>query len=150
MYTSLREVPYANNLVDGLPLFGMEWQGIHSKISTADRNSGAVLRGQEGNQVDNRVARCNYGVEYRSRCEKYSPDAVWCPYEEIWSQRHCMEWYITKVCADTPAVWTIGKLLACERICYWLDVRVTGNVFEHKWADLVWFLSYSSKGWYPH
>ncbi|CAI7612588.1 unnamed protein product [Penicillium bialowiezense] len=57
---------------------------------------GAVLRGQEGNQVDSRVARCNYGTTSCRRCTEASSGAFWCPYEEKWFQEHCMRWYITK------------------------------------------------------
>lgn len=76
-------------------------------MHSADETSGAVLRGQEGNQVDNRVARCSYGVEYRSRCVESSSNAEWCPYEERWFRAKRMQWYITKVCTNAPAIYDL-------------------------------------------
>ncbi|OQE25757.1 hypothetical protein PENFLA_c008G01281 [Penicillium flavigenum] len=49
---------------------------------------GTVIRGQEGNQVESRVARCNYGVQMRvtfdPKKDRADEHLVWCPYEEEW------------------------------------------------------------------
>ncbi|KOS38019.1 hypothetical protein ACN38_g11178 [Penicillium nordicum] len=65
---------------------------------------GAVIRGQEGNQVESRIARCSYGVRMRVRygSTKHRADEnlAWCPYEEEWKKDNRMRWYIRKM--DTP------------------------------------------------
>lgn len=141
-----KEILYANWLLDGLPLFGMEWQSIDSDISAADRNRGAVVRGQEGNQVDSRVARRNYGIVYNSRCTESSSGAFWCPYEETWFQEDCMSWYITKVCTDTLATFWRGNIISmwenlfltwCPRYreCLWTQMnqyRLISIVQSHR------------------
>ncbi|KAJ5045253.1 hypothetical protein NUH16_002065 [Penicillium rubens] len=62
---------------------------------------GAVIRGQEGNQVESRIARCNYGIELRipfdSKKHRADEDLEWCPYEEKWKLNRRMRWYILKV-----------------------------------------------------
>ncbi|KAJ5116885.1 hypothetical protein N7456_001233 [Penicillium angulare] len=61
---------------------------------------GAVYRGLEGNQVDNRKARCHYGVSYRTPFnpdEHEQRDKEWCKYEEEWKAGNQMDWYIRKV-----------------------------------------------------
>ncbi|KZN90257.1 Heat shock 70 kDa protein [Penicillium chrysogenum] len=61
---------------------------------------GAVIRGQEGNQVESRIARCNYGIELRipfdSKKHRADEDLEWCPYEEKWKLNRRMRWYILK------------------------------------------------------
>ncbi|KAJ5258405.1 hypothetical protein N7524_009961 [Penicillium chrysogenum] len=63
-------------------------------------NAGAVIRGQEGNQVESRIARCNYGIKLRipfdSKKHRADEDLEWCPYEEEWKLNRRMEWYILK------------------------------------------------------
>ncbi|KAJ5086182.1 hypothetical protein N7532_010953 [Penicillium argentinense] len=51
-------------------------------------NSEAVHRGQDGNQLDNRKARCHYGVSMR---DTFDPEVdgngettVWCELEQAW------------------------------------------------------------------
>ena len=62
---------------------------------------GAVIRGQEGNQVESRIARCSYGVDMRvhfdSKRHRADENLVWCPYEEKWMVHNRMQWYILKV-----------------------------------------------------
>ncbi|KAJ5977810.1 hypothetical protein N7501_001152 [Penicillium viridicatum] len=61
---------------------------------------GAVIRGQEGNQVESRIARCSYGVSMRvpfnSKKHRADENLVWCPYEEVWMVDNRMQWYILK------------------------------------------------------
>ncbi|KAJ5325285.1 Heat shock protein 70 family [Penicillium brevicompactum] len=78
---------------------------------------GAVLRGQEGNRVDNRVARCNYGIKHWSRRAKPSLKTRWCPYEEKRYRTDCMTWYITKVRTEIPVIYDLGKSAGCEITC---------------------------------
>lgn len=67
----------------------------------SNRPSGAVIRGQEGNQVESRVSRCSYGVKIRVKFDssKHRADEnlQWCPYEEQWYVHNRMQWYILKV-----------------------------------------------------
>ncbi|KAJ5877628.1 hypothetical protein N7455_001093 [Penicillium solitum] len=66
---------------------------------------GAVIRGQEGNQVESRIARCNYGIDMRvtfdskvHRADKRADkNLIWCDYEEKWYVHKVMRWYIRKV-----------------------------------------------------
>ncbi|CAG7939634.1 unnamed protein product [Penicillium olsonii] len=57
-------------------------------LHSANVSSGAVQRGQEGNQVDDRMARCSYGVHVRQKakpedhCPEIQASLQWCPYEE--------------------------------------------------------------------
>ncbi|KAJ5964982.1 uncharacterized protein N7479_004858 [Penicillium vulpinum] len=61
---------------------------------------GAVIRGQEGNQVDSRIARNNYGitmrVPYDSTQHRADKNLHWCNYEEKWYMHKRMKWYILK------------------------------------------------------
>ncbi|KAJ5618585.1 hypothetical protein N7528_006696 [Penicillium herquei] len=60
---------------------------------------GAVLRGLEGNQVDNRMARGHYGVKIKSTYEHWRDmgrPKEWCEYEEQWKVKDVMDWYIKK------------------------------------------------------
>ncbi|KAJ5186887.1 hypothetical protein N7449_009881 [Penicillium cf. viridicatum] len=61
---------------------------------------GAVIRGQEGNQVESRIARCSYGVSMRvpfdSTTHRADENLMWCPYEEEWQVDNRMRWYILK------------------------------------------------------
>ncbi|KAJ5365517.1 hypothetical protein N7517_008403 [Penicillium concentricum] len=61
---------------------------------------GAVIRGQEGNQVERRIARCSYGINVSVKFDpkKHPADQnlEWCPYEEQWKARNRMTWYIRK------------------------------------------------------
>ncbi|CAG7988223.1 unnamed protein product [Penicillium salamii] len=73
---------------------------IYFNMPSANGNSGAVNCGQEGNQVDNRMARCNYGIKYSQTVGCHKPKtgpSSWCAYEETWKRDDCMKWYITKV-----------------------------------------------------
>ncbi|OOO07679.1 Heat shock protein 70 [Aspergillus oryzae] len=61
--------------------------------------SGAVYRGLEGNQVECRVARRHYGIEYSAGYIPYThnaEDAYWDPLEERYKANR-MTWYIQKV-----------------------------------------------------
>ncbi|GAM40337.1 Hsp70 family protein [Talaromyces pinophilus] len=61
---------------------------------------GAVLRGIEGNQVRNRLARSHYGVKY---CVTYNAElhnrneAHWCRFREKLLVSNIMRWFISKV-----------------------------------------------------
>ncbi|KAJ5143425.1 uncharacterized protein N7515_002212 [Penicillium bovifimosum] len=61
---------------------------------------GAVIRGQEGNQVDSRIARCSYGIKTRIPydCNKHTNNGTvaWCPFEEKWKRDGRMDWFIRK------------------------------------------------------
>ncbi|KAJ5824733.1 Heat shock protein 70 family [Penicillium robsamsonii] len=61
---------------------------------------GAVIRGQERNQVEGRIARCSYGINTLDKCDPSKhpsdPNLKWCPYEEEWKIRNRMTWYIHK------------------------------------------------------
>ncbi|KAJ5179081.1 hypothetical protein N7492_002291 [Penicillium capsulatum] len=60
---------------------------------------GAVHRGLEGNQVDNRKARCHYGMKCQQTFDPRSHDpsrAVWCSLEEAWKVQEQMSWFIQK------------------------------------------------------
>ncbi|CAG8290055.1 unnamed protein product [Penicillium salamii] len=73
---------------------------IYFNRPSANGNSGAVNCGQEGNQVDNRMARCNYGINHSHTLGCHKPKtgpSRWCPYEETWKRDDYMNWYITKV-----------------------------------------------------
>jgi hypothetical protein len=76
-------------------------RGIPSTFFVLNRLRGAVIRGQEGNQVESRIARCNYGIELRipfdSKKHRADEDLEWCPYEEKWKLNRRMRWYILKV-----------------------------------------------------
>ncbi|OQE16192.1 hypothetical protein PENSTE_c025G09627 [Penicillium steckii] len=60
---------------------------------------GAVHRGLQGNQVLNRKARCDYGIEF---CRNFDEERdqgktpVWCSWEEKWMIDNNMRWYIKK------------------------------------------------------
>ena len=76
-------------------------QIILNRCFIANRLSGAVIRGQEGNQVESRIARCNYGIHMKvpfdSKVHRADQNLVWCPYEEEWGVHNVMRWYIRKV-----------------------------------------------------
>ncbi|OQE42395.1 hypothetical protein PENCOP_c004G08335 [Penicillium coprophilum] len=65
------------------------------------RPRGAVIRGQEGNQVDSRIARYSYGVSmtvaFDPAIHRVDHNLKWCEYEEKWKLHDRMEWYIHKV-----------------------------------------------------
>ncbi|PYH98153.1 actin-like ATPase domain-containing protein [Aspergillus ellipticus CBS 707.79] len=61
--------------------------------------SGAVHRGLDGNRVESRIARRNYGIEYRTRYIDgvHQPqDKVWDDLEERYDVHGRMSWYIKK------------------------------------------------------
>lgn len=66
-----------------------------------NRLRGAVIRGQEGNQVESRIARCSYGVDisvrFDTKVHRADENLRWCPYEEEWRVDNRMTWYIRKV-----------------------------------------------------
>ncbi|CAG8300912.1 unnamed protein product [Penicillium salamii] len=72
---------------------------VYFNAPSANGNSGAVHCGQEENQVDHRMARCNYGVKHSRKVgdNKNNTNISWCPYEEAWYHDGLMKWYITKV-----------------------------------------------------
>ena len=62
--------------------------------------SGAVHRGQEGNQIDGRIARASYGVTNYVTWDsaEHSPEeAHWNSLEENWIVSDRMSWFIKKV-----------------------------------------------------
>lgn len=67
----------------------------------ANDGSGAVYRGLEGNQVDNRKARCHYGIKcrehYNSKVHGSGQKTVWCEREQVWMVHDKMSWFINKV-----------------------------------------------------
>lgn len=70
------------------------------KRKDTDRFSGAVYRGLEGNQVQNRKARCHYGVRHYATFDSTlhdQKDRVWDDYEEKWTVQNRMTWYVGKV-----------------------------------------------------
>ncbi|KAK4861131.1 hypothetical protein LT330_004047 [Penicillium expansum] len=84
--------------------------------SAVARPSGAVIRGQEGNQVESRVSRCSYGVKIRVKFDssKHRADEnlQWCPYEEQWYVHNRMQWYILKgnsVAENEPIMMTFYR-----------------------------------------
>lgn len=65
-----------------------------------DETSGAVYRGFEGNQVQNRKARCHYGIRFSSPFRLHvdeDREKRWCQYEERWMVDGHMNWYIKRV-----------------------------------------------------
>jgi hypothetical protein len=64
---------------------------------------GAVYHGQEGNQVEGRISRCNYGTEIRVHFDPKIHGAEFtprlCGIEEEWYVHGQMRWYIKKVSA---------------------------------------------------
>ncbi|KAL4945270.1 hypothetical protein BDV06DRAFT_219524 [Aspergillus oleicola] len=72
--------------------------------------SGAVHRGLEGNKVESRIARRNYGVKHSTAFQKWlhhddDPHRYWCPLEESWKMSGRMKWYIeksSKISENTP------------------------------------------------
>ncbi|KAJ5715488.1 uncharacterized protein N7483_012669 [Penicillium malachiteum] len=78
---------------------------------------GAVLRGLEGNQVNNRIARAHYGIKHSSNfdpnrhkeCEK-----EWCSWEETWNVHDQLTWYIKKgkpISENTPIKFPFYRLV---------------------------------------
>ncbi|KAJ5726922.1 hypothetical protein N7493_005949 [Penicillium malachiteum] len=69
---------------------------------------GAVLRGLEGNQVDNRISRAHYGVTHQSPYDPhlhYECEKEWDAYEERWEVLNRLTWYIKKreaISENTP------------------------------------------------
>ncbi|KAI2741395.1 hypothetical protein DTO013E5_4559 [Penicillium roqueforti] len=61
---------------------------------------GAVIRGQEGNQVETRIARCSYGIsmkiKFNPEIHRADENLMWCPYEEVSQVHKRMRWYILK------------------------------------------------------
>lgn len=66
-----------------------------------NKPSGAVIRGQKGNQVESRIARRSYGFNVKVTFDpkKHRADETlhWCSYEEEWKLHDRMTWYILKV-----------------------------------------------------
>jgi hypothetical protein len=84
------------------------------KKAMAKNSSGAVCRGLEGNQVDNRMTRCHYGIKCT---ETYSPEGqksgrkpVWCELEQVWNFHDGMNWFINKVSRSGCLNWG-GKII---------------------------------------
>ncbi|KAJ5931069.1 hypothetical protein N7466_006562 [Penicillium verhagenii] len=60
---------------------------------------GAVYRGIQGNQVENRKARSHYGIEISAIFDPTKhrrEDRYWCDFYEKWLARYQMQWYIHK------------------------------------------------------
>ncbi|KAJ5949847.1 hypothetical protein N7454_001431 [Penicillium verhagenii] len=60
---------------------------------------GAVYRGFEGNQVENRKARCHYGLRVNSPFDPErhrEEDRYWCELTETWKTNNHLRWYIQK------------------------------------------------------
>ncbi|KAJ5355531.1 uncharacterized protein N7496_012743 [Penicillium cataractarum] len=101
------------------------------------QNAGAVHRGLEGNQVDNRKARCHYGTKCR---RPYSPKfhsqekAVWCKLEESWKVENQMSWYIHQVCHSQV------RRFNCRGTAHKIDFyRVVDNFHNLKFTDTLSF-----------
>ncbi|CAG8191229.1 unnamed protein product [Penicillium olsonii] len=80
---------------------------------------GAVQRGQEGNQVDNRIARCSYGVEMIVEAtladRQKGVNIGWCPLDEYYYRSGVMQWYITKgeaLSADNPVSFSFCRAIS--------------------------------------
>ena len=75
---------------------------------------GAVHRGLEGNQVENRKARCHYGVEYSTTFNPVKHEGqtpYWCEYQERQLVDGQMQWYIQKVLHTSLPVTNMTSLL---------------------------------------
>ena len=85
-------------------------------LNHSNRHRGAVYRGLEGNQVENRKARCHYGVRHASvfhPIRHHGQKPYWCKYHEKSMVSDQMTWYIKKV---TPyALFTnLLKVIQCS------------------------------------
>ncbi|CAG8063897.1 unnamed protein product [Penicillium nalgiovense] len=91
--------------------FSTKWEALAPRsistsayrlLPTASKSCSPQMHGPLlfGNQVESRIARCNYGVEMRVTFDpkKHRADEhlVWCPYEEQWMLHGRMRWYILK------------------------------------------------------
>ncbi|PCH00435.1 Heat shock protein 70 family [Penicillium occitanis (nom. inval.)] len=81
---------------------------------------GAVLRGIEGNQVRNRLARSHYGVKY---CVTYNAElhnrneAHWCRFREKLLVSNIMRWFISKgtpISENEPVRKRFCRKLVCD------------------------------------
>ncbi|CAG7943854.1 unnamed protein product [Penicillium salamii] len=92
-----------------VPSHHIRWDRSHAAQERMVRGCSC---GQEGNQVDHRMARCNYGVHYSKKVGDENPNGkhYWCPYEEAWFCDDLMKWYITKVRIATLE----GPIFACS------------------------------------
>lgn len=71
-----------------------------SLMAPAKLVSGAVHRGIEGNQVENRKSRSHYGISCRETYDTekhHGQKPHWCPLEEVWKVNGQMSWHIKKV-----------------------------------------------------
>ncbi|KAJ5999493.1 hypothetical protein N7451_007303 [Penicillium sp. IBT 35674x] len=86
----------------------------------ADQISGAVYRGLEGNQVQNRKARCHYGVQHQSVFDPIhdkKTDRRWDEFEERWVVYHGITWYIRKgksISEDSPIKISFQRLVSID------------------------------------
>lgn len=105
----------------------VRYKSSHIKTMTVFANelsSGAVQRGLEGNRVECRIARRNYGVEFRTDWNPITHGAqnrIWDRLEERYLG-HQMRWYIKKVplashtrkFIDSCSTLTPGRLQSSE------------------------------------
>ncbi|KAJ5689948.1 hypothetical protein N7462_004340 [Penicillium macrosclerotiorum] len=72
------------------------FEGIKRQINL---DSGAVIRGLQGNSVQTRKSRCHYGIACSERFDPFvhsRKNRIWCQYEEQWMASSIMRWYINK------------------------------------------------------
>ncbi|KAJ5988528.1 hypothetical protein N7481_003738 [Penicillium waksmanii] len=93
--------PKAIFLVGGLGASEYLYKRLSKRFDGLDimqpKNAGAVYRGFEGNQIQERKSRCHYGVIYHTYFDSNlhkKKDRFWCPYEERWKANGNMRWYI--------------------------------------------------------
>ncbi|RAQ55593.1 Hsp70 family chaperone [Aspergillus flavus] len=98
--------------------------------------SGAVYRGLEGNQVECRVARRHYGIEFSAGYIPYThnaEDAYWDPLEERYKVNR-MTWYLqksSKICENDPIKMdfyhTVRVKDAKEALSYSVDLHICND-----------------------
>ncbi|KAJ6050332.1 hypothetical protein N7499_010276 [Penicillium canescens] len=87
---------------------------------------GAVYRGREGNQVEGRISRCNYGTEIRVLFDPKIHGAEFtprlCGIEEEWYMHGQMRWYIKKgqsVAEGDPIRMELARVFGLNESLVW-------------------------------
>ncbi|KAJ5339952.1 hypothetical protein N7452_006680 [Penicillium brevicompactum] len=95
---------------------------------------GAVHRGQEGNQIDGRIARASYGVKFELSWDsaKHSPgEAHWDSLEEEWRVSDQMSWFIKKQQSLSESIPIKLPFYRCVRV----------ETADFKFEDTLYFCS---------